>query len=384
MATDLKKLAISRLRQLLPPELSVRDLWLLVSQRQHEVLLDQRRAAMVINRVKLFALIFAVLTPLWGLIDYWAFQAPLWYQLAGLRVLTSLAFAAMLFLYPERQLMRSAYQAMAVLFAIPTAFYIISHGMLAGVPLSELSEALATGYAFLPFVLMAGLAVFPLTLTENLMISMVILLAQLLAGYANWSVLNWPSFVAGTWLLVLIAGVVALASMSQLAFMLVMMRQSLLDPLTAAFTRGSGTELLELFWTKAQRCQGAMAVAFFDLDHFKSVNDQHGHEAGDEVLRQFACVVKKGIREQDMLVRWGGEEFILLMPATGMQQATQVLERLRSQGFGQRPDGSPQTASIGLAERLHESATSVQQLVDCADQRMYEAKKQGRNRLWAG
>jgi diguanylate cyclase (GGDEF)-like protein len=87
------------------------------------------------------------------------------------------------------------------------------------------------------------------------------------------------------------------------------------------------------------------------------------------------------LRRGDMLVRWGGEEFILVLPNTDLQQAKEVLQRLRHLGFGLRPDGSPVTASIGLAEKRHEDAEDWQQLVEIADRRMYLAKTGGRNRI---
>ena len=91
------------------------------------------------------------------------------------------------------------------------------------------------GYAFLPFVLMAGLTIFPLTLVENLVLASLLLLAQAFAGYLSWATLNWPSFAGAFWLLILIAGVTSLASMSQLAFMFALVRQAIRDPLTGCF-----------------------------------------------------------------------------------------------------------------------------------------------------
>src|SRR5690606_18312784 len=227
-----------------------------------------------------------------------------------------------------------AYRAIAILFAIPTVFYIASHTLLGGYQLTQLSAVVATGYAFLPFVLMAGLAIFPLTLVENLVLASILLLAQGLAGYLSWSTLNWPSFAGAFWLLILIAGVTALASLSQLAFMFALVRQAIRDPLTGVFSRGSGEEILRLQWDSAQRKNGALALAFIDLDHFKSINDNHGHEVGDHVLREAARQLVARLRASDSLLRWGGEEFLLIMPDTDMQQAHQALERIVSLGLG--------------------------------------------------
>lgn len=372
-----------RLTSLLPPELESRELWYLLSSRNHSLLLNRRRATMIVNRVRLFAFLFAVLTPLWSVIDFIVFDSPLWIYLAIIRVLASVAFFGLFFAYQAPGRLLDAYRSMALLFAVPTAFYIASHLLISDQSLDNISASLATGYAFLPFVLMAGLALFPLTLKENVLVSAVIICAQGLVGVMHWSTLNWPSFMGGFWLLILISAVVALASLSQLAFMIALVRQVMRDPLTGAITRGSGEELLGFFWQRASRRNLSLSMAFFDLDHFKLINDRYGHEAGDKVLRDFAKLVSDNKRASDILLRWGGEEFLLLMPDTSLTDANNMLKRLQEKGFGVRPDGNELTASIGLAERLLDTLPTEQALLELADQRMYQAKEQGRNRIVA-
>lgn len=336
---------------------------------------------MIVNRVRLFAFLFAALTPLWTVIDYFVFPTSLWLQLAALRLAASFAFILIVVGYRPAGSLGDAYRAMALLFAVPTVFYVASHQILTGLQLAGLSAALATGYAFLPFVLLAGLAIFPLTFVENLLIASPILFAQALSGYMRWATLDWPSFAGAFWLLTLITGVSNLAGMSQLAFMIALVRQAIRDPLTSCFSRSSGEETLEMQFTLAQRSNAPLAVAFIDLDHFKSVNDTYGHEAGDRVLSGAATRIADNLRRGDMLVRWGGEEFVLILPNTDLSQAREVLSRLRQIGFGERPDGSPVTASIGIAEKRHENAEDWQQLIEVADRRMYQAKTSGRDRI---
>ena len=255
--------------------------------------------------------------------------------------------------------------------------------LLGSYQLAQFSAVVGAGYAFLPFVLMAGLTIFPLTLVENLVLSSLLLLAQALAGYLSWATLNWPSFAGAFWLLILIAGVASLASMSQLAFMIALVRQAIRDPLTGVFSRGSGEEILRLQWDSAQRKDSALALAFIDLDHFKSINDNYGHEAGDQVLREAARRLVATLRSSDSLLRWGGEEFLLIMPETDMEQAHKAIERIVGEGLGVRPDGLALTASIGLAERRNDQVDDYRDLLELADRRMYLAKTGGRNRLCA-
>lgn len=371
-----------RLVTLLPNELNINELGQLLSPHQHSLLLNQRRATMIVNRVRLFAMLFALLTPIWGILDILVFSPQLWIKLVILRLVASAAFAALLVFYRPTGSLFDAYRAIAILFMIPTLFYIASHSLLSGYQLDNLSAAVATGYAFLPFVLMAGLAIFPLSFVENLSLASILLAAQGLAGYLNWSTLNWPSFTGGFWLLILIAGVTTLASTSQLAFMITLVRQAMHDPLTGTLSRGSGKEILNIQWAAAQRNKHPLTLAFIDLDHFKNINDTFGHEAGDQILRDFATLLDKKLRGSDSLLRWGGEEFLLIMPNTSLDKAHLALQRIQSDGFGVRPDGQPLTASIGLAEHITDELHDHKQLLELADKRMYQAKQAGRNQIW--
>jgi diguanylate cyclase (GGDEF)-like protein len=268
-----------------------------------------------------------------------------------------------------------------MLFAIPAVFYVTSSTLLNSYQLTGFSAAIGAGYAFLPFVLLAALSIFPLTLVENLIIASPILIAQGLSGVMRWSALDWPSFAGAFWLLVLITGVSTLAGMSQLAFMTALVGQAIRDPLTGVFSRRSGEEVLELQFTIASRSDAALSIAFVDLDHFKNINDQFGHEAGDKSLLEMTGIVGSSLRHGDILTRWGGEEFLLIMPNTDLAQAQAALQRMRTIGFGHRPDGAALTASIGIAERSADQAADWKTLVEVADQRMYQAKQSGRDRV---
>ncbi|MBC7859810.1 MAG: GGDEF domain-containing protein [Burkholderiaceae bacterium] len=370
-----------RLTGLMPGELKQTELAWLALPHSHLPLLARRRATLIVNRVRLFAFLFAVLTPLWSVVDFVVFPFPLSLNLALMRFVATAAFASLLFYYRPTGDLLNAYRAMALLFFIPTLFYVATHMMLGNYKLAGISAAIGAGYAFLPFVLLAGLSIFPLTLLESVMISSPILVAQSVSGFLQWHTMDWPSFAGAFWLLVLITGVSTLAGMSQLAFMIALVRQAIRDPLTGVFSRNSGEEVVELQFTIAARSGAPLSVAFIDLDFFKHVNDQFGHEAGDKVLIGMTDIVGGNLRQGDMLARWGGEEFLLIMPNTTLAQAELALNRLRGTGFGMRPEQKPVTASIGVAERLEDQAGDWKALVEMADQRMYLAKQTGRDRI---
>lgn len=378
---------LRRLPGLMPDDLHAGDLARLVSPHGHFQPLGLRRSTMVVNRVRLFAFLFAILTPLWSVIDFFLFPYPLWLSLAVMRLAASAAFGLLMIRCQSHKAiaansvrgMSDAYAALAILFAIPILFYIASHTILASHELSGLSGALRAGYAYLPFVLLAGISVFPLTAVESLLLASPILSAQAVSGVLSGPLFDWPSFAGAFWLLALLTGVSSLAGMSQLAFLIVLVRQASRDPLTGACSRLSGQELLELQFDIARRGNNPLSIAFLDLDHFKCVNDRYGHEAGDVVLVEVVRNLSNRLRRTDILVRWGGEEFLLMMPNTSLPQARHALARLGEGWLGTRPDGKPVTASIGLAERLADSTADWKALIEIADRRMYHAKESGRN-----
>lgn len=373
-----------KLLGLLPGELNPNEASWLVTPQHHMPLMSNRRAQMILNRVRLFASLFAVLTPLWMFVDLLVLPNPLAWQLALLRLGATGCFAFILYCYRPEVTLFNAWRGMAMLFAIPTLFYVVSYVLLTHYQLTGASAAVGTGYAFLPFILLAGFAIFPLTLLESVIFAAPILVAHVTAGYFQFSVVDWPSFWGAFWLQGLIAGVAALAGVCQLAFMIALVQQAVRDPLTGAFSRRSGEEVLELQFILASRSGSPFSVAFIDIDHFKAINDQFGHQQGDVMLKQFAQTLTQGLRKGDVLVRWGGEEFLLLLPNIDCRQAMHALQRLRRNGFGLRPDQTPLTASIGVADMLEEGCNDWRQLIEIADQRMYAAKQQGRNRVIAG
>lgn len=363
-------------------EMSEQEIRWLLSSGQHISLLEKRRTTMIVSRVRLVAALFAILTPLWIVVDIAAFPTEVWLPLVIARVVATIAFGLITLMAIRMNTMADAYRILAMLFAVPTVFFLFSYQHMAQFDLHGIQQAFSTGYAFLPFVMLAGLSIFPLTLLENIAFISPLLIMQLTAGIMRLPVLDWPTFAASFWLMFLIAGVAVLAGLSQLAFIIVLVREAIRDNMTGCFSRQSGEELLELQFGLARRGGNPLALAFIDLDNFKQINDRYGHETGDAVLIGSTSAIQQQLRMGDMLVRWGGEEFILIMPNTTSAMACVALQRVRQAGLGKRPDGTPVTASIGIAERVADGVEDDwRQLVEKADARMYEAKQAGRDRM---
>ncbi|WP_460838360.1 GGDEF domain-containing protein [Noviherbaspirillum agri] len=346
---------------------------------RHAPLLARRRAAMIISRVRMVSALFAVLTPLWIIVDLLVFTWPVTIMLVIGRVVTTFAFGMLALSYRDSTRMSDAYRALGVMFAIPTIFFIYSHPMLSHFNMAGPAAAIAAGYAFLPFVMVAGLSVFPLTAVEGAFFSMPVLMAEALVALLQLDMLNWASHLGAFWLLVLIATVSVLAGMSQLSFMMSLVQQASHDALTGCFSRASGEELIDIQFHISARSGAPLSVVFVDLDNFKEINDEHGHEAGDRVLAKAADMMRSNLRSGDILLRWGGEEFVIILPDASGETAATAVMRLRERGLGVRPGGGPVTASFGIAERLKDRAVDWRHLLEIADQRMYQAKLAGRD-----
>lgn len=164
-------------------------------------------------------------------------------------------------------------------------------------------------------------------------------------------------------------------------------RQVVLDPLTGLYNKRHFEKSLETEMERSRRSLQPLSVILADLDHFKSINDRFGHPVGDKALRCAADILKAELRMIDIPCRYGGEEFVIILPATPLLTAIQVAERLRT-ALKHKPveieNGSlTLTASFGVSTYSHDRHTSVSRLIQQADQKLYQAKKLGRDQVCA-
>ena len=161
-----------------------------------------------------------------------------------------------------------------------------------------------------------------------------------------------------------------------------------LDPLTGVANRRSLIAALDRDVARAQRMREPMALMMVDIDHFKDVNDRYGHPAGDRVLCSVVNVLRQRVRAQDLVGRYGGEEFMVLLPDTGLTGAEQLarelckaVEESRCPADGVPGPGIAVTVSIGVFGGRLESGDSWDMLIAAADRALYQAKNNGRNRV---
>lgn len=246
---------------------------------------------------------------------------------------------------------------------------------------------LAQPYQVFPALVLAQIALFPLRphqvvlpLLGLLVIQFVVLHA---AGHAG-----WDSLLADLWLTALLGAIAVWASfgrMRLLGDLLDARGKADRDPLTKLANRRSALIRLQKEHARHDRDDTPLSLVLIDLDGFKQVNDRHGHEAGDTVLQQVAARLSLHCRDTDLAARWGGEEFLVLLPGATLQRAGRVAESLRA-GMAAEPlhCGTAwvrQHFSAGVAELI--PGESIQDLIARADVALYSAKRAGRNRVVA-
>ncbi|MFK5883815.1 MAG: sensor domain-containing diguanylate cyclase [Candidatus Izemoplasma sp.] len=160
---------------------------------------------------------------------------------------------------------------------------------------------------------------------------------------------------------------------------------AVLDPLTKVYNRRFGMQRLSEEYGRSIRTDNPFGIMMLDIDHFKNVNDTYGHLVGDYVLVNFAKIIKSSLREGDLLIRYGGEEFIVILPGANAKGTLEVAEKIRrtiQENVMKHNDQEIKiTVSIGISSYPENEITSIDDLIEIADKGLYHAKDTGRNRV---
>jgi diguanylate cyclase (GGDEF)-like protein len=164
-------------------------------------------------------------------------------------------------------------------------------------------------------------------------------------------------------------------------------RLTIIDALTDTFNKRYLLEFLDRELARSARYCRPVAVVMFDIDHFKKINDELGHLAGDVTLRELAACVKTCIRKEELFARYGGEEFVVVLPETNLEGGLTAAERIRAMveehKFQYENKTYPVTVSIGVATTAGDESMTPSELLRQVDEKLYEAKNTGRNRICA-
>lgn len=357
--------------------LSLEGLDRLFSTRSHSPLLKRRRARVILSRVRFQSLVSAFAFPLGYLLDMLTFDSEAAQILGITRGLIAVLFLALYFGISKGESLRDAYRAIGIFFAILLAFQAMYQPLLGTMNILGATSLAAAGYALFPFLIIACIATFPLTVKESVLLLALLFVVQMLILVLMPESADQGQRV-GILLTLSAAGLLAaFGAISQQLYMSLLIDHASIDTLTGVYSRNSGEEIVDVQFRISKRQNTPFSLVFIDIDNFKSINDRYGHEAGDRVLANAATNIRRNARGSDVVIRWGGEEFVVLLPNTDAAGAMKSMRRLRNIGLGLRPDGKMVTASFGIVDRQSVSVADWTALVDIADNQMYEAKSRG-------
>ena len=351
---------------------SVRDT---LSGKYHSRDFIHARMEYLRTRVMLVGLIFAVLTPFWTLMDW--LVLPSWpAHFLTARIISFAGLAACVWLALRgHQRIRLIYVLSGLVFILPASFYAYMLLMSASA-----GRYVVLGYGFIPFLLVATLSIFPFTLLESALVGSALLSLQVLASVRSdtWMTVQG---MQDLWLLAALLVVALTANYFHLGLLLRLYRQATHDALTGLLNRGALNQQLG-----SQAHADILHVLMVDLDHFKQINDTHGHSVGDDVLVRTAALLKAHIGERDLAARYGGEEFTLILSGRSDEQALsvarQLLREIQAQVLYNHDRVAFQvTASMGMAVCL--PGQDIEPVLRKADERLYLAKQRGRNQVVA-
>lgn len=348
----------------------------LLGSREHPSDFNLVRAEYINTRIRLLALLFSILTPLWIPVDYMILPEDAFIPIMLARILFSVSLLALWVRASYVHSLARARKRLVVLMVIPAFFHLATQFVLG----EHLQNEYLASYTFLPFLIIAIHCVFPLTLKEGSLLAFFTIFTLSLDELIRGHFLTLTSLNT-LWLLGVIMGIAIWAQLSQLHMQLKLFEQATTDSLTHLLNRRSFMHQAETELNRSERYGRPLSIALLDLDYFKKINDTYGHQAGDKVLVHFADLLRHELRSTDLIGRFGGEEFIVVLPETSVKEAEKVIRRILHNCCHQEVlcEGSVMnySASAGLGELL----VDVQSSISLVDKALYQAKANGRNRV---
>ena len=349
----------------------------IVSTRFHSRDFNTSRAEYISIRIRTLALIFAVLAPLWIPIDYLVLEDSLFWKVVALRIAFSLSLFGLSRWGTNCNHLPAAMARIALFILIPGLFFLTSHLLFRD---SGADHAVLLGYAFLPLLMMALLTIVPLTLLEGIFFATLLMVVFVVTKLLLGTLLTLPA-LADLWLLALLALVALWVQMTQLHMLMRLYREATRDALTGLVNRRVLSTKLE---QEIVQHDNAIALLLFDLDLFKRINDTYGHHTGDNVLKVFAKILNEHCTGSCIAGRYGGEEFMAILPGGDREQARAIAERIRAACHEYTIDSAEDeprevrfTTSIGVATRR--PSESADEMLNRVDVGLYQAKSGGRD-----
>lgn len=349
------------------------------SNRSHSRDFNTSRAEYISIRIRFLAIAFAILAPLWIPIDYFVMDNPVFTYVVILRLGFSAAFLLLSRWGTRCSRLNAARVRILAFIIIPGVFFFATSLLLND---GNSDHGILLGYSFLPFLIMALLTIVPLTFLEGLAYTG-LTIAFFLATKITQGKLITIASMGDLWLLLLLAVIALWVQMTQLHMLMRLYREATRDALTGLVNRRVLSDKLEQEINQSRDHSAPLSVLLFDLDLFKRINDTFGHHAGDTVLQAFAEILRSHCGDDHLVGRYGGEEFLAILPAEDVPQAHSLAEKIRlachRYTVYTAEDYQPInfTTSIGVAQR--KEGEGAEDILKRVDQGLYKAKSAGRD-----
>lgn len=347
----------------------------LISTKLHSDDFIATRTSYITIRLWFMCMFFALSVPIFSGFDFVLFPNSEALDLLVARVVLSLSLFSLAYLLKVRARVNTVRLVMPLAFLAPMIFYVASMIIVTDLPKDEIPSI----FAMLPYFILAMLGLFPLTISGGFFVIVCIFVPFVIY---NLVLINQPFwlFFNDVWLFMLFAGISLWLQVGQLSMLMKLYRESTVDPLTKLINRRVLLRLAQ----RSHKYDEVYSVVMFDLDRFKRINDNYGHSAGDEILVATANAIRHALRPTDIIARFGGEEFVAVLPETKLSDATTIASRVATAISSQittLADGKELTvtASIGVTQRKAEE--SLDDALKRADDFLYFAKENGRDRV---
>ncbi|MDZ7829581.1 MAG: GGDEF domain-containing protein [Halofilum sp. (in: g-proteobacteria)] len=351
----------------------------LVSGRHHSRDFSAIRAGYSRSRLLVMQLVFALGFLAWTPIDFALFPYAQAASIAEARIALAVALGALWLAGRHLTDGRWVHGLIAAsVFLIAVFHVVVVGGILAGAD-AAIPDG---GYRALPFVLIGITALFPVTLRTGATLVLIPIAMFLLAEAIHGSLLEFATLNM-LWMLCFVAGITLWVQVGQLRMLLRMYRESARDPLTGLINRRVLMRSIERQMAD-EHSRNDFSLILLDIDRFKRVNDDHGHQTGDIVLQRVAELLQQNLRSEDMVGRYGGEEFLAVLPDAHADEAREIAERLRtaiSDLVVEGVDGATVNPHISLGITTHQPGETLDASLQRADEALYEAKETGRDRV---
>jgi diguanylate cyclase (GGDEF)-like protein len=347
----------------------------LISTKYHSDDFITTRTSYITIRLWFMCMFFSLSVPVFSFFDFIFLPNKEAIYLLSARIVLSISLLMLAQALKMWSLVRTVRIVMPLAFLLPMLFFVTSMLIIKNIPV----EVVPSIFSMMPYFILAMLGLFPLTISGGFFVIFCIFTPFVIY---NLVLVNKPFwlFFNDVWLFMLFAGISLWLQVGQLSMLMKLYRESTVDPLTKLINR----RVLLRLARRSHEYHEVYSVVMFDLDRFKRVNDNYGHAIGDKVLVAVAKVIQRKLRATDIIARFGGEEFVAVLPKTKLDDANIIASRVAvaiSRQVITLADGNELsvTASVGVTQR--KQAENLDDVLKRADDFLYFAKDNGRNQV---